>query len=56
MITSDRLNVLARIPTRWELSRIKKCWRFCFGVPYEEGLTKKQARIEDVFHKTTLET
>jgi hypothetical protein len=27
-----------------------------FRSSYEEGLTKKQARIEDVFYKTTLET
>jgi hypothetical protein len=27
-----------------------------FRGSHEEGLTKKQARIEDVFHETTLDT
>jgi len=34
----------------------QKMLEVLFRSSYEEGLTKKQARIEDVLHRTTLET
>ena len=34
----------------------RKMLEILFRSSYEEGLTKKQASIEDVFHKTTLDT
>ena len=34
----------------------QKMLEVLFRSSYEEGLTKKQARIEDVFHRTSLET
>jgi 4,5-dihydroxyphthalate decarboxylase len=38
------------------IKRNQKMLEVLFRSSYEEGLTKKQARIEDVFYKTTLET
>ena len=34
----------------------QKMLEVLFRSSHEEGLTKKQARIEDIFHKTTLDT
>ena len=38
------------------IKRNQKMLEVLFRSSYEEGLTKKQAQIEDVFYKTTLET
>ena len=38
------------------IKRNQKMLEVLFRSSHEEGLTKKQARIEDIFHKTTLDT